>query len=637
MKTDKVYIIEEEGGKDMQTFQNTEYLKGLNKEQLEAVTNTEGPMLVLAGAGTGKTKTLVSRVCHMIHNGIEPRQIMLLTFTNAAAREMAARAASMGAKGILATTFHSFCRMFLTVYGKYIGFSKFTVIDQADSKSIMGMMRDQHKTEGKDFPMAKSIYKVYEYAVNNMVSYSKAAGLFLPEYKEEAVFIIRNFMEYKKSRNLMDFEDLLYYMVMLLEKNETIRKNTDTFYRYIMCDEYQDTNVIQNHLLDLMARDYDNLCVVGDDNQSIYAFRGANIGNILKFSDRHPGCRCVKLVENYRSSQQILDVSNAVMRFAVQGIKKDLHGQVSGKRPLLINTNDEYQLAEYLLQRIVSLHNQMPLRKMCVMVRNSMQTMILESVLNKNGIPYEKHGGLKFFEREIVKNIFAFLRVSVLATDEIAWFRLLMLFQGIGKVGGAAIAAQATQGDYSRCPGKLMEILSALKEKGPEEQIRYLLSGVYEQIISEQIKNSKSAANSKEEKLQKLERDIKDAEQLLVLAKEYRRTEDFLSDTVLEPSVPEKEGDNLQISTIHSAKGLEYEAVFLLAPLQGIFPKTQDGDREDPEELRCLYVALTRAKKILEVILPKQIINKGIPVPAFLSHHLDHPEVLSAFDQIDLS
>lgn len=332
----------------MRKYNKDEYLRGLNKEQLEAVTNIEGPMLVLAGAGTGKTKTLVSRVSYMIRNGVEPRQILLLTFTNAAAREMASRAGAMGANGILATTFHSFCRMFLCVYGKYVGFPKFTVIDYSDSKSIMGMVRDRFKTDEKDFPTVKSIYKVYEYAVSNMIPYSKAAGKFLSEYQEEAVFIIKNFMEYKRSRSLMDFEDLLYYMVELLEKNECIRKNTDAFYQYIMCDEYQDTNVIQNHILELMSKDYENLCVVGDDNQSIYAFRGANIGNILQFSDRHPGCRCIKLIENYRSSQQILDVSNAVMSFAIQGIQKKLHGQVSGIRPRIINTANEYQSADYL-------------------------------------------------------------------------------------------------------------------------------------------------------------------------------------------------------------------------------------------------------------------------------------------------
>lgn len=518
----------------MRKYNKDEYLRGLNKEQLEAVTNIEGPMLVLAGAGTGKTKTLVSRVSYMIRNGVEPRQILLLTFTNAAAREMASRAGAMGANGILATTFHSFCRMFLCVYGKYVGFPKFTVIDYSDSKSIMGMVRDRFKTDEKDFPTVKSIYKVYEYAVSNMIPYSKAAGKFLSEYQEEAVFIIKNFMEYKRSRSLMDFEDLLYYMVELLEKNECIRKNTDAFYQYIMCDEYQDTNVIQNHILELMSKDYENLCVVGDDNQSIYAFRGANIGNILQFSDRHPGCRCIKLIENYRSSQQILDVSNAVMSFAIQGIQKKLHGQVSGIRPRIINTANEYQSADYLFQRILSLHNNgMALRNICVMVRNSMQTMILEALLNKNGILYEKHGGLKFFEKEIIKNIFAFLRVSVLETDEIAWFRLLQLFRGIGKVGSANIAAKAIQGDHSKCPGKLMEILSVLKGKGPEEQIRYLLSGAYQEIAAEQIRGGKSAEYIKEEKLQKLERDVKDAEQLLDLAKEYRRTEDFLSELVL--------------------------------------------------------------------------------------------------------
>ena len=634
-----------------------DYLAHLNKEQYEAATTLYGPLLIVAGAGTGKTATLISRVTNMLDNGISAEEILLLTFTNKAAQEMKDRIIDEigeAAEGVTACTFHSFCAGFLRQHGRLLNIPpNFGILSMADCKEAMSLAMqeyfDRHNMKPyKDFPNKSTLLTVYSTAINDCVTISEVIryNSRLRIYEQEIEEIIDIYRRYKLDHNTFDYDDLLFLTKLLLESNESIRAKMDLQYKYIFCDEYQDTNIIQDIILDLLSRDYCNLAVVGDDNQSIYKFRGARIENILTFSQRHCGCKKIVLHQNYRSTQEILDVSNAVMEHAREGEKKILHGQNNGTKPRLLIPDSNEAEANTILH-LIKQHQLAgtALKDMAVIARWSTQMTNIELLLNRNGIPFKKFGGLKFLEKDAVQDILAFLRVVVNEKDELALYRLLKLYPGIGEKTSRKITMAVYQNDLSELIKvksstkyypyleELYRTLCMLRHLPLESQLTFLIESYYPQTMVRTIQLSNRESVAKKEWLDKVLRQTEEAKMLITLAENYKTTEQYLIDIVLEATVPSSAEDYVNLTTIHSAKGLEYKVVFVLDLIEGVTPKTQARTDEDNEELRCLYVALTRAKNHLYICVPRSYRSGGCNMyQTVLSHFLNYDDVLTTVD-----
>ena len=632
------------------------YLAKLNNEQFEAATSINGFNFILAGAGSGKTATLTARTTYMIDHGIPPEEILLLTFTNKAAKEMRDRIIlSVGpvAEKITACTFHSFCAIFIRKNAKILGFNPdYTILDSPDMMDALSIAKEEFleakRKEGKeynlkDFPNIHQIGQVYECAVNNCLTEDESLLLFaeINTYSAEIKEILSRFKRYKKDRNLMDYNDLHYYTEKVLSENEFLRKQMDKTYKYISCDEYQDTNTVQNNILKLLSKDYPNLTVVGDDNQSIYAFRYANIQNILNFDKEYPECKSVVLNTNYRSSQELLNFSNAIMEYATEGKKKILKGTFHGEKPKLIVKNDCYEEADYIIKKIIE--SPYDLSDIAVICRSANQSYVLEQKLNMRGIPYNKFGGLKFMEKVIIKDILAFLRIFVNTKDEIAMFRVLQLYPGIGKTYARRIAEMLSNGDFEDVKKKygkrnfhvyieeLQELINEYSPKNLSEQMAYLTKTYYEKIITRKIENSATTDAKKSEEYSSLKEGLMDAETLSNMASNYRSTSRFLNDIILDATTPDETDEKLNITTIHSAKGLEYDMVFILDCVENITPRCPETSPENPEELRCLYVAATRAKKELYIMIPRFYNFRNMQTS--LSHFINKIDILNTMQR----
>ena len=391
------------------------YLDKLNKEQREAATTIYGNLLILAGAGSGKTYTLVSRIAYMIDSGINPENILLLTFTNKAAEEMKKRIIrDIGETGekTTALTFHSFCANLLRKYSSLVKIdNNFTVLDSPDSQDAISIAKEEYFEENKikktpeDFPSKKNIAAIYSYAINSCSPISDVIDLFnFTVFKSEIIDILNKYEQYKQEHNLMDYDDLLFNTYQVLNNNEEIREHLDRKYEFISCDEYQDTNILQDKILELLSRNCQNLAVVGDDNQSIYKFRCAEIKNILNFHRRYRGCKVVVLNQNYRSSQEILDFANSIMTHATEGINKNLQGQFNGEKPEWVIPYDNREEDTFIVKKILEYKRKgIPLNEIAVLIRNARQSFHLEVLLNNYGIPFKKFGGIKFLEKEVIK------------------------------------------------------------------------------------------------------------------------------------------------------------------------------------------------------------------------------------------
>ncbi len=632
------------------------YLQTLNEEQYEATVAIDGVNFILAGAGSGKTRVITARTAYMIDNGINPKEILLLTFTNKAAKEMKDRIMSLigeQAQGVTACTFHSFCAIFIRRNAELLGLKNdYTILDSPDMMDALGIAKqdflDEKKREGKeynlkDFPKTKVIGGIYEASVNNCISYDAVLDAVdeFNAYKEEIIAILDKFKKYKKERNLLDYNDLLYYTEKLLSNDELLRSETDKRYKYISCDEYQDTNTIQNRILELMSRDYKNLTVVGDDNQSIYAFRYANIQNILNFEKTYPECKTVILNTNYRSTQEILDFANVMMSYAKEGKEKYLKGVSRGNKPKLIVKSDCYDEADYIINKIMN--RDCDLSDIAVICRSASQSYILEQKLNMYGIPYNKFGGLKFMEKAIVKDLLAFLRVSVNIRDEIAMFRILQLYPGIGKTFAHRISELISNENFDVAIDKykkrvfapylieLKETIKTLEEMNLTQQMNFLIHDYYEKTVSRSIDKQAITDGQKSELYISLKESMMDAEMLSTMASKYRSTSRFLNDIVLDATTEEDSEDKLNITTIHSAKGLEYDVVFVMDCIEGITPKCEEDSDEDPEELRCMYVACTRAKKELYLMIPRYYNMRNFK--GIISHFINKIDVLNTMQR----
>ena len=605
-----------------------DFAQELNPEQLAAATFGNGPLLIVAGAGTGKTRTLVYRVAHLIHTGVPPERILLLTFTRRAAQEMLARAVQLvggTSRQVHGGTFHGTAHRLLRRFGPAAGLpGDFTIMDQGDAADLMQLSRAQlgYGDAKRRFPRKETLHYVYSRHVNTEIPVSDILAEEFPRFAEfEADFgrIFADFTQRKAERNLVDYDDLLVFWCLLLE-HETLGPKVAALYDHVLVDEYQDTNVVQARILKGLCR-HGNITVVGDDAQSIYSFRGASFRNILEFPREFDGTTMIALEQNYRSTQPILDTSNTLISRASERFTKNLwtHRE-GGEPPWLVTTNDEQQQTRFVVERILELHEEgIPLSEMAVLFRAAYMSADLEIELTNRKIPFEKWGGLKFLEAAHVKDVLAFLRVIENPRDEVSWFRLLQLLPGIGEATARSIIAAMADRSWST---------DALEHSLPPPRARQAHARLAEMLVQLRVRPSGGNEVATDiarirvlyddilrERYDRVEPRLSDLDQLQVIASGYPDRGAFLAAIALEPpsgtqdlaqGSPEEEDDALILSTVHSAKGKEWDAVFVIWAVDGWFPMARalGDDDELEEERRLMYVAMTRARDHLAVTYP---------------------------------
>jgi DNA helicase-2/ATP-dependent DNA helicase PcrA len=605
----------------------------LNAQQAAAAAHGDGPLLIIAGAGTGKTRTLVHRVAHLIDRGVRPDRILLLTFTRRAAHEMLSRAERLvGAVSarVHGGTFHATGHRLLRQFGPAAGLPRdFTVLDEGDAEDLLRLARGALGVAPKErrFPKKETLRYVYSRHVNTDVPVQRILEEEFPRFTEFADDVVRIYADYterKASRNLVDYDDLLLFWLMMLEASPTLAEQIAGMYDHLLVDEYQDTNLLQARILGAMCRTHHNITVVGDDAQSIYSFRGANFRNILDFPTQFAGAAVVTLEQNYRSTQPVLDVTNTLISRARERFTKNLWTlRQGGERPWLVNVRDEQQQTQFVVDRVLELNEDgMPLREMAVLVRAGYMSADLEIELTNRKIPFEKWGGLKFLEAAHVKDVLAFLRVLENPRDEVSWYRVLLLLPGIGDTTARSLIASMAERAWDP-DAALMHFIPPARAQEAHQALAALLrelraplpehQGVGEDIAIVRRLYDRILA----ERYDRAEPRLADLDQLAAIAAGYPGRAAFLAALALEPpqstrdiaaasSPADEEGDALILSTAHSAKGKEWDAVFLIWAADGWFPMSRAlGDLEQlEEERRLMYVAMTRARKHLAVVYP---------------------------------
>jgi DNA helicase-2/ATP-dependent DNA helicase PcrA len=600
--------------------------KVLNETQLAAVTAPDGPILVIAGAGSGKTRTLVYRVAWLVERGVQPKEILLLTFTRKAAKEMLERAAKLGdrrCEQVSGGTFHSLAQRVLREEAGRLGFgSTFTIMDRSDMEEAVRSLVHELDEERRSmrFPKSGTLATILSKAANTERSVTEIMETEYSQFFSTVAHIERLhqlYKEYKRRNNLMDYDDLILFFRLLLMENEDVRLALANRYKYIMVDEYQDTNTVQADIIRFLGSAHQNVMVVGDDSQSIYSFRGASFKNMFDFPHNFPESRVIKLEENYRSTQPILTMTNALMDQASQKYTKCLFTRREGNElPYAIDTGTERDQAVYVCRAIEALLEEgQPLKDMAVLFRAGYHSFELELELARRAIPYAKYGGFKFMESAHIKDVLAHLRIIVNKEDILSWGRLLRLLKNIGPGKSQAIIdwikrESVAPAHVSEWPGnnkqneglkKLGEFLKDLcvQRISPEEAVR-LTFEYYDPILKERFDD--------------FPRRQQELDQLVYMASRYRSLKVFLDDLSLEPPAspvdvrPLDRSDYLTLSTVHSAKGLEWGTVFIIWLVDGRFPPAKSFRNMESleEELRLLYVAATRAKDKLVLVYPGQ-------------------------------
>lgn len=607
-----------------------DFASELNPQQAAAATHGDGPLLIIAGAGTGKTRALVYRVAHLIERGVPAERILLLTFTRRAAQEMLSRAERLvgsNSKRVSGGTFHATAHRLLRRYGQAAGLAKdFTIMDQGDSADLMQLSRAHlgYAAKSKRFPKKETLQYVYSRHINTGISIEDVVRDDYPQfvdYLEDLGKIYADYTRRKQERNLVDYDDLLLFWALLLEASPELGKTISGLYDHILVDEYQDTNVLQARILRGMCKAHSNITVVGDDAQSIYSFRGAHFRNILDFPKQFAGATVVALEQNYRSTQPILSVTNTLISRAAERFTKNLWTErTGGEAPWLVTARDEQQQTQFVVDRILELHEEgTPLREIAVLFRAGYMSADLEIELTNRKIPFEKWGGLKFLEAAHVKDVLAFLRIIENPRDEVSWYRLLLLLPGIGDATArAAIDAMASAawestafGRYSPPPraraahAALVGLLDGLRSGPTQDEAQVAADIARVRLLYDNILR---------ERYDKVEPRLADLDQLQTIAAGYPDRAAFLSALALEPpqatqdlaTGTREENDCLILSTAHSAKGKEWDAVFVIWAVDGWFPSARclNDDEETEEERRLMYVALTRARNHLSVSYP---------------------------------
>ena len=597
------------------------YDEELNPTQKEAACSTEGPYLVIAGAGSGKTRVLVFRTAYLVERGVRPENILLLTFTRRAAREMLSRASGIlddRCQQVSGGTFHSFANTILRKYGERMGLPRhFTILDQADSENTVHMIRT-HMGLGKNdkrFPKKNALFSVISKCVNKCIDLESVIYEEYPHFMEYSASIEKihgEYTRYKKSMALADYDDLLVYLRDLLASDQKLREALSDYYRYIMVDEYQDTNKIQAEIVRLLTCRHDNIMVVGDDSQSIYSFRGAHFRNIIDFPKIFPKARVITLEENYRSSQPILDLTNEVISAAREKFDKNLFTQNAGENlPIYVEVPDENTQSRYITERITQLRAEgVKFSEMAVLFRSGWHSNDLEVQLAAQGVSFVKYGGQKFVESAHIKDALSFLRVVQNPGHDVSWLRILTMLKGIGAKTAQQIVDQIKIKGLLLSPAilskrpELAKIIHALRDVDRDDEPNEILVRcleAYYPLLMDQYDDYDKRMN--------------DLESLEKIASRYNRLEDFLADMALEP--PEKslidqnierpDDAQLILSTIHSAKGLEWHSVFVIFLAEGYLPSYRAINSEEAieEERRLFYVATTRAKKNLFLLRPQ--------------------------------
>jgi DNA helicase-2/ATP-dependent DNA helicase PcrA len=636
------------------------YAAELNEQQLAAVTAPPGPILVIAGAGSGKTRTLTYRVAYLLENGIDPRNILLLTFTNKAAREMLNRVANLlpvDASGLWGGTFHSVGNRILRRHGTALGYSSgFTIMDREDQKDLINTVVANTGIDPKEirFPKGDVLAEIFSFVVNTEMSLEALLAEKFPYFLpllDKIQDVRERYEKKKKATNSVDFDDLLQKALLMFQQHERIAEIYRRQFQFILVDEYQDTNKIQADLVDLLARDHRNLMVVGDDAQSIYSWRGANFQNILEFPKRYPDAQVFKIEMNYRSVPEVLEVANAAIAANVRQFRKHLSATRESKtlRPGLVALNDSSEQAQFVAQRILELRDEnVDLNDIAVLYRAHYHALELQLELSRRGIPYQITSGIRFFEQAHIKDVTSFIRFVANPRDEVAFNRMVKLLPGIGNrtaenlwrvwentvavagigdPGGEKTSEQTGVSDpgynfgerflamnvpakskkmWTQLTHTLDEIAPGGQPNPPSEMITSVVEAIYDDYAKVNFPNYQ------------LRRE--DLDQLAAFARQFKDVHEFLSQLALISNVDaetapaqtnEKEAVNL--SSVHQAKGLEFHTVFVIWLTDGMFPSSRSLDTRDAleEERRLFYVAITRARDELYLTYPHMRLSGG--------------------------
>ena len=644
-----------------------DYARELNEQQHAAVTAAPGPALVIAGAGSGKTRTLIYRVAYLLEQGVLADRVLLLTFTNKAAKEMMRRVSDLLGQELASLwggTFHSIGNRVLRQHATLLGYQRdFTIMDREDAKHLINTCLAESEIDLKAtrFPKADVLGNIFSLAVNTHKSIPDILAEqydYFTHLAEQIADMQKRYAARKRATNAMDFDDLLVLWLKLLQEQQEVREHYQRRFQFILVDEYQDTNKLQSDLIDLLAARHNNVMVVGDDAQSIYAWRGANYQNILKFPERYPEAKIYKIETNYRSTPEILNVANAAIAANVHQFTKELSpARKTGPKPVLVPCGDSSEQAAFVAQRVLELREEGgDLRQMAVLYRSHFHALELQLELTRRNIPFSITSGIRFFEQAHVKDVTAYLKLATNPHDELSFKRLAQLLPGIGGKGADRLwktftekvqspestvqspearistsevnsqqstvngpdskevsdrspLARALQGCAPAVPKKAavawaqfvatMAQLEGEVRGNASKMIRLVIEAGYEDHLKENYANYRSR--------------LEDLEQLAVFSQQFSSMEEFLTQLALltnleaEAEQPSSKDDELlRLSTIHQAKGLEFDVVFIIMLCDGLFPsarslETPDGEEE---ERRLLYVAITRARNELYLSYP---------------------------------
>ncbi len=605
-------------------------LTGLNKEQQQAVQHTEGPLLILAGAGSGKTKVLTVRIAHLLAQGVNPYEILAITFTNKAAKEMKSRVEGLVgdvANRIWLSTFHSFCAKFLRFeLDNFLGYnSNFTIYDTSDSQAVIKAALKALNLDDKYYPVGAMIGAISD-AKNKLLFASDFRKQARDFYQQKVADVYEYYERELRKNNALDFDDLLLVAVKLLQSNEAVLDKYSKRFRYVMIDEYQDTNHAQYLLAKLLAAHWKNIAVVGDADQSIYAWRGADIQNILDFEKDYPNCTSIKLEQNYRSTKIILDAANAVIENNEGRPKKNLWtDKTEGAKIQHFTAQSEHEEAAFIGDTIAKKHDihGVPYGDMAILYRTNAQSRVLEEALIKRALPYTMVGGTKFYDRKEIKDVLAYLRVLYNPFDDLSLLRIINVPKR--SIGATTVAKLQ---DYARANGTSLfmtltqlHLVDTIKGKTKEklEEFGILIFTLVAEMEDKSVLDILEAILDRTGYLAQLEESTDPQDQaraenigeLLSVAKDFQDTnptgtvEDFLEQVALVNDVDsfEQEESKVTLMTLHAAKGLEFPIVFLGGLEEGLFPhsRTLMNPEEIEEERRLAYVGITRAEKELYI------------------------------------
>ena len=627
-KVDKIYNIE------FSSNVSENILDNLDEEQRAAVLDEGGTSLVVAGPGSGKTKTITHKIAFLVSKGIKPHEILLVTFTRAAAREMITRAQQVSRnelKGMLAGTFHHVCNYLLRKYADFMKLDpNFSILDEEDAKTLVKQARSSVVEKEEKFPSPSLLKKLFSLSVNldmDMEDVISERFSYLYPLIDKIKEVGRKYEELKVDLSLLDYDDLLSYANQLLDVKK-VREREASRFKWVLVDEFQDTNKIQYELVTKLSSVHGNLMVVGDDAQSIYSFRGARYENIFDLSHKE-GIKVYKIQTNYRSSPEIVSlinvlIPNNVFQKKLKAVKPHF------QRPIVVSTWDSYEEAEFVSNKISELIKEgIKKEDIAVLYRAHSHSLDVQMELSKSNIPFRIKSGIKFTESMHVKDVLAFLRVLNNPKDELSWRRLLQLFTGIGKKGADKIISFITRekdpiksmkeiGKFGRKYEKIEELFKELeKYSAPSQLIKYIYSTFYSDYLAMTFLDFKDRQA--------------DIERLMEISERYTNITDFLSDLAITEDTDLKndlqDDSKITLTTVHQAKGLEWEAVFVLSVNPGDFPSfmgIKSGNLD--EEWRIFYVAITRAKKYLYICRQMNSNSKAMYSGKMLGEEYDFVE-----------